>query len=114
MTEQLRPPPHLDSESRQVGPVWTAWRKRFMVYLTASHNDEASEEKEKPLLLYALGPEAIDFSETFLFTKDDGEKKDPTFDELVARFDALFLPRGECHFRTSSVLHAQSRALRVG
>ncbi len=63
-----------------------------MVYLTASDNDEASEKK-KSLLLHALGPEVIDISETFLFTKDDGEKKDPTFDELVARFDAHFLPR---------------------
>ena len=60
--------------------------------MTASDNDEASEKK-KSLLLHALGPEAIDISETFLFTKDDGEKKDPTFDESVARFDAHFLPR---------------------
>ena len=93
MTEQLRLPPPLDFESRQLGPVWKAWRKRCMVYLTASDNDEASEKKEKSLLLHALGPEAIDISETFFFTKDDGEKKDPTFDELVARFDAHFLPR---------------------
>ena len=93
MTEQLRPPPPLDFESRQLGPVWKAGRKRFMVYLTASDNDEASEKRKKSLLLHALGPEAIDISETFLFTKDDGEKKDPTFDELVARFDAYFLPR---------------------
>ena len=40
-----------------------------------------------------MGLEAIDISETSLFTKDDGEKKDPTFDESVARFDAHFLPR---------------------
>ena len=58
-----------------------------------SKRQRRSVRKKKSLLLHALGPEAIDISETFLFTKDDGEKKDPTFDELVARFDAHYLPR---------------------
>ena len=74
MTEQLRPPPPLDFESRQLGPVWKAWRKRFMVNLTASDNNEASEKTKKSLLLHALDPEAIDISETFLFMKNDGGK----------------------------------------
>ena len=52
-----------------------------------------SVRKKESLLLHALGIEAIDISETFFSTKNDGEKKDPTFDELVARFDAHFLPR---------------------
>ena len=55
MTEQLRPPPPLDFESRQLGPVWKAWRKRFIVYLTASDNDEASEKKEEVAFTSCLG-----------------------------------------------------------
>ena len=47
MTESLRPPPPLDFESRQLGPAWKAWKKRFMVYLTASDSDDASKKKKR-------------------------------------------------------------------
>ena len=54
MTELLRPPLPLGFESWRLGPAWKAWKKRFMVYLTASDNDDVSKKKKRLLLLHTI------------------------------------------------------------
>ena len=92
MAERLLLPPPFEFGSRQLGSTWKTWKRRFEVYLAASENDLASDKKKTSLLLHALGEDGIVTYESFDFVLKENQIE-PTFEEVIAKFDDFCLPR---------------------
>jgi hypothetical protein len=86
----VQPPPQFHFSHRQSRHAWRSWKQRFEIYLGASDYDTAPDRKETSLFLNAIGPDGIEFFNTFTLTEEEKVEDVPKFTAVLKKFDDHF------------------------
>ncbi|XP_055856265.1 uncharacterized protein K02A2.6-like [Episyrphus balteatus] len=78
----------LNLKSTNLPAAWKHWLSLFKIYLRASSLEEQTDSRKVALLLHYMGPDSLDIFNSF---NEDLDKI--TYDALVKKLDAYFLPK---------------------